>query len=168
VHGAVLRLPDGTIEAFDERHPVPLVWRQRLHKAVKDWAGVYTEDKPYNVVVHYRAAPERKSDVAALVDAIVSEGQEDFEILPARMAYEIRHRALNKGSVVKRLMMLPPFRSRRPVFIGDDVTDDDGFRAAEEMGGFGLNVEEAFGGDTAHVRRWLESFSENVHQAARP
>jgi trehalose 6-phosphate phosphatase len=41
------------------------------------------------------------------------------------------------------------------VFIGDDVTDEDGMRAARQFGGQGLRVQEAFG-DPAGVRKWLK------------
>ena len=49
----------------------------------------------------------------------------------------------------------PPFRDRLPVFIGDDVTDEDGIAAAAAMGGVGLRVQDAFG-DAAGVRAWLQ------------
>jgi trehalose 6-phosphate phosphatase len=34
----------------------------------------------------------------------------------------------------------PPFAGACPVFVGDDVTDEDGFEAADELGGFGILV----------------------------
>jgi trehalose 6-phosphate phosphatase len=49
-----------------------------------------------------------------------------------------------------------PFRDRLPVFIGDDVTDEDGIAAAAAMGGTGLRVQDAFG-DAAGVRAWLQA-----------
>jgi trehalose 6-phosphate phosphatase len=51
-------------------------------------------------------------------------------------------------------MRRPPFLGRLPVFIGDDVTDEDGIRVAKAMGGAGLRVQDAFG-DAAGVRTWL-------------
>ena len=42
------------------------------------------------------------------------------------------------------------------MFIGDDVTDEDGIAAAQALGGVGLRVPEAFG-DAAGVRAWLEA-----------
>jgi len=41
-----------------------------------------------------------------------------------------------------------------PVYIGDDVTDEDGMRAAQALGGLGLRMQEAFGSPAA-VRAWL-------------
>ena len=54
----------------------------------------------------------------------------------------------------------PPFRGRLPVFIGDDVTDEDGIAAAAAMGGVGLRVQDAFG-DAAGVRAWLQRIAAN-------
>jgi trehalose 6-phosphate phosphatase len=44
------------------------------------------------------------------------------------------------------------------VFVGDDVTDEDGFRAAVSLGGIGLQVAKAFDGKPANVRNWLKTF----------
>jgi trehalose 6-phosphate phosphatase len=55
---------------------------------------------------------------------------------------------------VLAVMALPAFAGRLPVFIGDDVTDEDGMRPARAMGGAGLFVPDVFG-DAAGVRDWL-------------
>jgi hypothetical protein len=41
------------------------------------------------------------------------------------------------------------------------VTDEDGFRAVLARGGLALRVGEAFGGEPARVRGWLEAFAAN-------
>jgi trehalose 6-phosphate phosphatase len=71
------------------------------------------------------------------------------------MAFEIRPRRATKARPVEVLMRSAPFRGRRPVFVGDDVTDEDGIAAAEALGGVGLRVPEAFGGAPGAVRRFL-------------
>ncbi len=56
------------------------------------------------------------------------------------MIFEIRSRGQSKGEAVRRLMQLPTFAGRKPLFVGDDRTDLDGIRAAVELGGSGIAV----------------------------
>jgi trehalose 6-phosphate phosphatase len=156
-HGAILRFGDGSARVNDEKHVVPEPLRRALREAVARWPGASVEEKTFNIVVHYRQAPSRGEEIHAFIDALV--GGEDFEVLPARMAFEIRHRALNKGTAVNAFMAEKPFASRLPVFVGDDVTDEDGFRAAEALGGIAVDVRTVFAGEPADVRAWLGTFA---------
>ena len=63
---------------------------------------------------------------------------------------------MTKAAPVLRLMTMPPFKGREPVFIGDDVTDHDGFRAVTMLKGVPLDVHEVFDGKPSEVLRWLE------------
>lgn len=156
-HGAVLRLPDGSMLQPGARRPLPQSWRERIRGATRGWKGVLVGEKSFSIALHYRLAPEREQELKDLVHDIVQEDPE-FEVLPARMAFEIRHHALNKGEAVKQFMRSAPFAGRTPVFVGDDVTDEDGFRAVLEMNGIALHVDQVFEGKPALVRDWLERF----------
>ena len=154
-HGAALRYPDGRIEEMPKGEAVPEVWREALAAAAERWPGVLVEPKPHGVTVHYRLVPERGDDVWRLVRALVPEDHPGFRLIPARKAVEIGPRATSKGRAVERLMAHPPFRGRRPIFVGDDFTDEAGMEAARQFGGEGLRVAEMFGGEPAAVRAWL-------------
>jgi trehalose 6-phosphate phosphatase len=156
-HGAVLRLPDGTIEAAGAAQAMPPAWRTKLMDAARHWPGVLVEPKPHSVAVHFRNAPMREDAVRQLVENIVADNPADFEVLPAAMAFEIRNRNFTKAGPVIRLMSQAPFAGRIPVFIGDDVTDHDGFRAALSLGGMAVDVHQAFGGKPSGVLRWLDA-----------
>lgn len=158
-HGAALRLPGGTIQSASDTYSVPDEWRALLKSAVQMWPGVAVEEKVHSVTLHYRAAPDREDDVKKIADGLVARDPESYEALPGRKAIEIRHRALTKAVIVRSLMAHAPFTGRIPVFVGDDVTDQDGFRAVEEKGGIALQVAEAFDGRPAAVRAWLKLFS---------
>ena len=125
-----------------ENRVVPERLREKLREAAARWPGASVEEKTFNIVVHYRQAPSRGDEIHAFIQSLVA--GEDFEVLPARMAFEIRHRALNKGAAVDAFMAEKPFASRVPVFVGDDVTDEDGFRAAEALGGLAVDVRMVF------------------------
>jgi trehalose 6-phosphate phosphatase len=156
-HGAVVRLPGGAIEEADPACAVPGTWKRHIGSVVEKWPGVAVEMKEFNVTIHFRQAPERRDDVLALLQRTI-DGVCGFEILPARKAFELRHTTLTKAAAVRSFMHEPPFAGRLPVFVGDDVTDEDGFRAAEDLGGLALHVATAFGGKPVHVRQWLDSF----------
>ena len=83
----------------------------------------------------------------------------EFDLHPAHMLWEVRPRGADKGGAVAALMQHPPFAGRLPIFIGDDVTDEDGMRAARTLGGAGYRVDAVFG-DPAGVRDWLQRSAE--------
>jgi trehalose 6-phosphate phosphatase len=118
---------------------------------------VLFEPKARGFALHYRAAPGLARPLRDALERMLA-GSSDFELLPAHMLWELRPRGIDKGKAVTRLMQAPPFLGRLPVFIGDDVTDEDGIAAAAGMGGAGLRVQEAFG-DAAGVRAWLAAIA---------
>lgn len=159
-HGAALRYQDGKIEEMPKELAVPDAWLEALEAAAHRWPGVLIEPKPRGVAVHYRLVPERGDDVWRLVRALVPQDHPWFRLIPAREAVEIGPRGASKGRAVERLMERPPFQGRRPIFVGDDFTDEAGMAAAREFGGQGLRVAEVFGGEPAVVRAWLRRGAE--------
>ena len=154
-HGAVLRLPDGRREEVDAR--VPSEWIDALIDAADNTAGILIERKIHSVVAHYRRAAHHEDFCRQLCLQLIAGREDTFEALQCKMAIEIRPRAITKARPVERLMKLEPFAGRRPVFVGDDVTDEDGFRAAIALGGEGHDVMLRFGGSPRLVRAWLKS-----------
>ena len=153
-HGAVVRHADGEL---DEARSLmmPRAWVDAIHLAAENWDGIVIERKPRSIVLHYRLAPEREADVAALVHGLPGLDAEGFSVLPARMAYEVKPKSSSKGRAVALLMETEPFAGRMPVFVGDDVTDEEGMSMARKLGGFGMRVDEWFGGQPANVRDWI-------------
>jgi trehalose 6-phosphate phosphatase len=154
-HGVTVRFADGTVEEMPVGVAVPEDWRAALDQAAERWPGVRIEAKPHGLTVHYRLAPEREAEVWELVRAVVPADNPWFRLIPAREAVEIGRRSASKGDAVERLMAHAPFHGRKPIFIGDDFTDEAGMSMARRLGGVGLRVAEAFGGDPAQVRAWL-------------
>jgi trehalose 6-phosphate phosphatase len=169
-HGVSVRYDDGTLEEMPIGVAVPEQWRSSLESAAKRWPGVRVEEKPHGVTMHYRLAPERSEEVWSLVRTLVPSDHPWFRLLPAREAVEISLRSVSKGHAVERLMAHHPFHGRRPIFVGDDVTDEAGMSMARRFGGLGLRVAEVFGGDPAQVRAWLMQSAERLdrHVLAAP
>lgn len=161
-HGVAIRYGDGTLEEMPVGLAVPDAWREALTATAARWPGVRIEPKPHGVTIHYRLAPERGNEVWRVVRALVPEDHPWLRLLPAREAVEIGLRAASKGKAVERLMRQAAFQGRKPVYIGDDFTDEAGITAATELGGLGLRVGEVFGGDPAQVRAWLKRSSERL------
>ena len=156
--GAIRHAPGRSVE----RPPLPsppgewLVAAERLALA---HPGTLLEHKPRGFALHFRAAPLAGPALHAGLLRLLA-GSTEFEVLPAHMLWEVRPRATDKGKAVVALLAQPPFYGRLPVFVGDDVTDEDGITAAVAMGGVGLRVKEAFG-DAAGVRAWLKATAAN-------
>jgi trehalose 6-phosphate phosphatase len=154
-HGAVVRLPSGSRDEVNDQ--VPRAWVEALTDAAANKEGVLVERKVHSVVVHYRRAPRFEGFFKHLCTELIQDATSEFEILQGKMAVEIRPRRVTKARAVELLMQVDPFRERKPIFVGDDVTDQDGFRAAEAFGGQGLDVFIRFAGLPLEVRRWLKS-----------
>lgn len=112
---------------------------------------LWLEDKGAALALHYRGAPERAADAERFLNEAV-DGL-DVDIIAGKFIFEARPRGVHKGAALRALMQRPPFAGRRPVYIGDDTTDEDGIRAAQELGGLGIKVGE--GGSDAIA--WLEN-----------
>jgi trehalose 6-phosphate phosphatase len=157
-HGAVIRLPNGKRDDVEAK--VPDDWLAALFQLQQARPGVMIERKAHSVVAHFRNVPLEEELVRRTATEIVARDPEHFEILHGKMVIEILPRNVSKGHAVQRFMRFAPFRGRIPVFVGDDVTDEDGFEAAVEFGGVGLHVAESFGGQPQEVRRWLKRLAQ--------
>lgn len=152
-HGGALRYEPGGLV---ERPPLPAppaIWIREAERLVSLYPGALLERKARGFALHYRGAPEAGPVFyAALTEMLV--GQAAFQLLSAHMLWEVRPGGVDKGSAVGALMTRLPFKGRLPLFIGDDVTDEDGMAVARAIGGSGLRVDAAFGAP-ADVRTWL-------------
>lgn len=105
---------------------------------VKDKPGLLVERKTLSVGLHFRLAPEWSDAAGALAEKLAA--QLGLALQPGKMLYELRPGGADKGSAVARLMEEAPMAGGVPVFIGDDVTDEEGFIAAATFGGCGILV----------------------------
>lgn len=152
-HGAVIKRRGGA--AHPPQAAWPESWEERLSRFLAAHPNTEVERKAYSIALHFRQAPEAEHDALNLLRLFASEGAGGFEILPAKMAFELKLTTMSKGKAITELMSEEPFRQRVPVFAGDDVTDEDGFIAVKAMGGVALRVDDDFGGEPRRVRSWL-------------
>jgi len=154
--GAMRRAPGDTLQ----RAPLPSApaeWIALAADLARSYPGTLLERKLRGFALHFRLAPEADTPLHAALTHML-EGSSEFELLPGQMMWEVRPRGVNKGTGVTWLMQHAPFRHRLPVFLGDDVTDEDGIVAAAALGGVGLRVPDVFG-NAAGVRAWLAAIA---------
>jgi trehalose 6-phosphate phosphatase len=176
---APLRLPAAGLHGIERRDARGHIHRDEaqasldeIRTALGDFAtkhaGVMVEDKTHAIAMHYRQAPEAKSDLRAEVRRLV-EGRPDLQILDGKMVFEIRPRGIDKGTAIKAFLAEPPFVGRLPIFLGDDVTDEDGFAIVNALGGHSIRVGRTASTaarfhlpDVAAVIEWLEWLADEL------
>jgi trehalose 6-phosphate phosphatase len=160
-HGAELRAQP-TAEAVLRAKPLSAALKRRLAGIAELGPGILAEDKGYSLALHYRLAPEQGGAVRAAVEKICAAQRPGaVEILPGKLVVEIKPTGINKANAVCELMQHAPFADRKPIFIGDDTTDEPVFGAITKFGGLGFSVGRVAPGVKGHfedpesVRAWL-------------
>jgi len=153
-HGGAIRHAPGDPVVRAVLPDPPVEWVMQAARLVEAHPGTLLEQKQRGFVFHYRSVPEIGPLLREAALALIESEAHRFGLMEASMAWEVRPRGVDKGSAVEALMQDAPFAGRQPVFIGDDVTDEDGMRAAQGLRGTGLRVPDVFGGP-AEVRAWL-------------
>lgn len=164
VHGAEIRLLPSEL-VLQTTDPVDELVHQRVADAVADISGVRLEIKGASIAVHYRDVPRAAGLLEARLQAVSAHEAERLVLVRGRRVFEIMARSVSKGTALTDFAAHPPFVGRRPVMIGDDVSDESAFVAAERIGGAALRVGgEHFGPGLADfigpedVRAWLTDF----------
>ena len=140
LHGVERRKIDGSIQGASFVDSQLERARASLKALVEAHPGTLFEDKDRTIAVHFRTAPHFAE---ALRDAVIDIAKplgSNYHIQSGKMLYEIKPRGFSKATAIQAFMKESPFRGRRPVFIGDDLTDRDGFRMVEAHGGLSIAV----------------------------
>lgn len=137
VHGLVRRDSAGGLHETPP-HPMLHEAAEALHRFADHQPGLLVEEKGLGVALHYRLAPHLAEvaqgfarQVAAATGLTLQEGD---------MVAELRTPGPNKADSILAYMHEPPFFGAAPIFVGDDATDEDGFAAAQALGGAGVRV----------------------------
>jgi trehalose 6-phosphate phosphatase len=160
-HGAELRMTGGAVP-HRQAATIPGQLRNRLVAFAASNEGVIFEDKGYSQALHYRLAPQRAEAVhEAVLEACAGYPPGMLDVLPGKFVLEVKLTGFSKGSGIRELMQTAPFRGRRPIFIGDDITDESAFAVLPEFGGLGFSVGRELPGlagsfeTPGDVRAWL-------------
>jgi trehalose 6-phosphate phosphatase len=161
-HGAEMRLSVDSEAVAIHAPPMDKELKRRLAAIAKLSPGILLEDKGYSLALHYRLAPHAEKAIYEAVSLIRADlPNAPIEVLPGKCVCEIKQSGFDKASGVRELMSHSPFQGRRPIFIGDDVTDESVFAIMSDIGGLAFSVGRRAQGVAGHfdeprdVRAWL-------------
>ncbi|RYX88524.1 MAG: trehalose-phosphatase, partial [Bradyrhizobiaceae bacterium] len=161
-HGAEMRLTNDNESVAVGAPPLGKELKRRLAAIAKLSPGILLEDKGYSLALHYRLAPHAEKAIYDAVSAIRADlPNAPIEVLPGKFVCEIKPAGFTKATGVVELMKREPFAGRRPIFLGDDVTDESVFAIMPGMGGLAFSVGRHAQGVAGHfaeprdVRAWL-------------
>lgn len=139
-HGAQRRRADGTLQNLDSSiSDAANEIAEHLQPLVQANPDLLLEAKDGAVALHFRQAAElEQACLIAMQEAVAV--HPDFTLVEGKMVIEARPVGFDKGSALRAFMEEEPFVGRIPIFIGDDTTDEDAFRVAQEMGGIGIKL----------------------------
>ena len=155
-HGASRKLADGS-PLGSEAQPLPAAASAEL-AAFARAEGFDLESKDHGAALHYRSKPSLEQGGVAFAHSVAE--RHDLAVKRGKFVIELVHRGADKAGAVEAFMAESDFAGALPIFIGDDVTDEDGFAAAEAMGGFGIVV----GDRSPTAARYRLSSPAQVHE----
>src|SRR6476619_3022099 len=161
-HGAEMRISQDSEAVATHAPPMDRELKRRLAAIAKLSPGILLEDKGYSLALHYRLAPHAEKAIYEAVSLIRADlPNAPIEVLPGKCVCEIKHSGFTKATGVLELMAHEPFQGRRPIFIGDDVTDEAVFGIMPDLGGLAFSVGRRATGvadyfdEPRDVREWL-------------
>ena len=122
---------------------------ERVQRAAAEIEGTQVEPKHASVALHDRHVAEAdRPRVAALVETVLSEHPGELRVTPGKFVHEIQPKIdWNKGKAVEHLIGVldldrpgPDGRATVPIYLGDDITDEDAFRALADRREPGLGI----------------------------
>jgi len=165
VHGIERRDAAGTIfrPEFDAQAVLQIA--AELDAFAARHEGLVSEVKSASAAIHYRMRPELEPQALSLM-ADIADRHADFRLLRGKMVAELSASHRTKGDAVDDFMREAPFAGRLPVFVGDDVTDEDGFAAVARLGGMGIKIGAGTTSATHRVAT-IADFHDWLHRLCR-
>lgn len=172
-HLGPLRMPMAGQQGLERRDAAGRLWihaaapatkveiKEALATVLLRHPGLLLEDKGLTLALHYRQAPQLAAYVHRLMGRLARLAGPDLELQCGKRVVEIKPAGIDKGSAVSEYLSEPPFKGRRPVFIGDDLNDEHGFAEVNKLDGISIKVGKGSScarfrlPDVASVRGWL-------------
>lgn len=142
LHGLEYRIGGLQSQCRPEDHPGLRAGVAQLQEKLGVHQGLILEDKGCSVAVHWRLVPEHADFAIDIARSFADMLGPAYRIQYGKAVAEILPATSGKGLVIETFLEEQPYRGRRPVFIGDDLTDESGFEAVNHQGGFSIRIGE--------------------------
>lgn len=143
--------------------------REALRGLCDRHSGLVLEDKRFAIALHYRQAPHLESEVLKAVARIAERSGSALVMQRGRCVAELRPAEARKATAIAEFMQEVPFKGRRPVCLGDDLTDECAFDWVNGAGGLSVavgvthaSVASAHLRSVQSARMWLRRLLEQV------
>ena len=140
LHGLERRLLPGEVTRAAAVGEGLAIAKRELERFAEDHPGTLVEDKGLTLALHYRMAAEHRETASELVRSLVEADPDNLVLLEGKMVFELKPPGFDKGRAIADFMLDDPFKGRRPIFAGDDVTDEAGFAKVNELNGLTVRV----------------------------
>ena len=164
LHGVERRKASGAMHGASFTDTQLDAVRAAANALVQAHPGTLLEDKGRTIAVHFRLAPQFESQVRDALEEAAKPLGSNYHIQEGSMVLEIKPKGFSKAAAIKAFLKEPPFTGRTPVFVGDDLTDQEGLRAVEDQGGISIAVGTRVNAqyrlaDAAAVGKWLQGIA---------
>ncbi len=166
-HGFESIAPDGSYRQNDDAAaavPVLESAAKELRKTLAHIKGTRVEHKRFAVAVHYRdVAADDIGEIAASIHRVGR--REHLRVTNGRKVVELRPDLdWNKGTTLSWIReQIETSQKVLPIYIGDDLTDEDGFDAVK-ADGIGILVRHTEDGDRRSAARFTLENPERVRE----
>ena len=124
--------------SINSKEDFPLKLYEELYKFSKDYPGIMIEKKNISVALHYRHAPGIENKAVKIINRLIT--GTNLKLLKGNKVLELVPKNTNKGKAINYFMNKHPFLNKTPIFIGDDITDEYGFKFVNNVGGYSIKV----------------------------
>jgi trehalose 6-phosphate phosphatase len=164
LHGVERRSASGERRGASYVDPALAPARLALMAFVESHPGTLLEDKGRALALHYRLAPEFETRARQAISVLVRPLAPAYHVQEGKMVLEIKPHEFTKATAIEEFLTEAPFVGRTPVVVGDDLTDQAGFRLVEALGGVSIAVGHRVQGqwrfdNPAAVRHWLAAIA---------
>ena len=100
------------------------------------------EQKTYSIALHHRECPAYAAQAERIARHIVKK-HPNFQLKLGHCVWEVAPIGADKGTAIRDVHEHLGLQQHIPIFIGDDVTDEDGFEVVNQYGGVSIKIGDS-------------------------